>query len=105
MVDLAVRKFVEQKAEGKFVTLTDNTLVVNLDKELGNPVFDVEVKVQQNRVIDLDYLVSGYVGEYGDIRVCSVKFERTIKRDGETDFHTEHEFLHGLDLDEFKFDH
>jgi len=103
MIEMAVIRFVERKTT-HFVTTLSETLVLELDERIGSPVFNIKIEVTQNQIHDLDYQVSGYVSEWGKVYVSSVSFERTLKRNDEANFHTEHEFLTADKLKTFKFD-
>lgn len=106
MVELEVERTIEKKnSEVSYASCVDGVTLNTDNKKLGFPTFELEVNVHyKSSVIPHNYLVLGYIDEYGSVMICSVEFVRDIKKPGETDFHTVHEFLHSDDLDNFTFD-
>ena len=105
MVELEVSRFIEKQSGSKFASCVDGVTLSTDDKKLGYPRFELEMNVPNNTgVFQRNYLILGYVDDYGSVRICSVEFVRNIKKPGENDFRTVHEFLYGDDLKNFKFD-
>lgn len=102
MVELEVYRFIEKQSDCKFVSCEDGVILSTDNKKLGHPTFEVEMNVSNS--IRRDYMIHGYVDSYGSVQICSVQFERKIKKPDDKDFHTVREFLHGDDLKNFKFD-
>ena len=104
MVDSAVHHYIWERAER---CVFPEKVELSLDnKDLGKPSFDALIKVGF-----LDYVLSGYVDDYGTVRICSVKFDRMrCTEKDEMGFWIDssavpvHEFLWGEKLDHFKFD-
>lgn len=104
MVECEVNCYVT-KCHGGYVPYPDK-VTLELDKEVGSPSFTAEITVS-----DRDYVVAGYVNDYGTVLVCAVRFERDLVIDKDRDDwwardnirHTS-ECLWGDKLKGFKFD-
>mgnify|MGYP007013865844 CR=1 FL=1 len=103
MVEAEVTRFTEKKS-GKFIEVISVELSTD-NKDFGNPIFDVEIVVDFAGILKRDYLVHGYVSDYGSVVICSVMFTRHIRKDGETEFKPVTEFVTGKELESFVFDH
>ncbi len=105
MVEMEVSNFIEKHSENVFPTLIGEVTLSTQNKELGLPTFELEMNVpNKTNLLHHDYLISGYVSEYGSVVVCSVCFERKIRKNGEKEFKKIREFIHGEELKTFKFD-
>lgn len=103
LVEYEVSKVIEQKT-GKFPSCVDGVTLSTDNKKLGYPTFELEMDVYSNSIVKNNYLIMGYVSDYGSVVICSVEFVRNIKKAGEDDFHTVHEFIHGEELKSFNYD-
>lgn len=104
MVDSSVHAYVEKKVGG-YVSYPDK-VTLYLEKDFDHPQFKAEIRIGWK-----GYTVSGYVDTYGDVRICSVSFDRMRcqEKDKNGDWITEsakpvHELLYGDELERFKFD-
>lgn len=101
MVEAEVTRFVEKKSE-KFINV--DSVELHTDSGLSVPSFDAEVTVDFADINKRDYLIHGYVSEYGTVVITMITFERVIKKSWETDFHKVNEFIAAEELKTFKFD-
>lgn len=104
MVDSSVHEYVENRIGG-YVGFPDS-VKLELDKELDHVSFEAVIKVKH-----LDFTVTGYVDDYGNVNVCCVRFDRfrcTEKDENgwwiDSSAKHFHEWIHGDDLKNFKFD-
>lgn len=104
MVDSEIRDLVYKRAK-KFANV--DSIELNLDnEELGLPQFVAEIKVDYNT-----YRVGGYIGEYGNVQICSVYYNRMVcqEKDEHGDWIMDSakpvsRFVYGDALDSFMFD-
>lgn len=101
MVEAEVTRFVEKKS-GKFIEVKSVELSTN--SGFDTPTFDVEIVVGLADIIKRDFLIHGYVSEYGSVVVTSIMFDRMIKKANEEDFKKVSEFLVRDEIVDFKFD-
>lgn len=109
MVELEVSRFITKQSGSRFAsfaTCVDGVTLSTENKKLGHPTFELEMNVPADRcsVMCHNYLITGYIDDYGSVVVCAVEFVRDIKKAGEDDYKTIHEFIHGEELKTFRFD-
>lgn len=101
MVDYNVYKQVSD-ASRAFVTVDD--IRVAGGKTSPNVYFNCTVKViQYGAYISNDFRLSGYIGTYGEINICSIMYERFYLENGKTV--EKSFFVYGEDLKTFKYNH
>ena len=101
IIEREVRTFIEAKAR-KFPFIDERKISTRNEKD--SVMFTIE-DIQVSEGIHYNtYRVSGYINEYGTVRVCSVAFERTYCDVNFKNVRKEHFFIFGEDLKTFKFD-
>ena len=100
MVEMEVTRFVEKKS-GEFVDVKSVEMFTN--NGFDTPTFDVELEVGLGKIVKHDYLIHGYVSEYGSVVISSCSFTRKIRKEGEIEFKTVSNFLIRDELESFKF--
>lgn len=105
MVEMEVTTYVEKKS-GKFIEINSIDLITS--KDFDYPTFEVELIVGLGEIIKRDFLIRGYVSEYGSVVISSCSFERTVVRfplNSELpETRMVSKFLTADELDNFKFD-
>ena len=71
MVESEISNMVYKRG-GKFASIEKVEFDLT-NKELGYPNFTASVKVDYN-----EYTVTGYVGEFGTVNICCVRYERMV---------------------------
>lgn len=101
MVEAEVTRLVEKKS-GKLVEVNSVELFTN--SGFDTPTFDAEIVVGLADIIKRDFLIHGYISEYGSVVVTSLSFDRWIKKADKEDFKKVSEFLVHDEIVDFKFD-
>lgn len=108
MIEMYVEKYVEARTpDRQYCHMEDGTLKVKADaKSFDHPTFTGVFNVNYRR-----YEIHGFVGEFGDVVISSVNFDRDIMKDetrmdwySEDNIEHKHYFLYGEELNDFKFD-
>ena len=92
-----------EKKTGKFPSMVGSVKLSTDYKKLGFPTFEIEMEVPVNSVANHDYLISGFVSEYGHVIICHVSFSRTYQEEGSKP-HKVDSFIHGDELKSFNYD-
>ena len=105
MIWSEVEHYIEKKS-GKFATVFEDKMIMETDnKVLGYPTFEVEARVDYNR-----YTLHGYVGEFGNVSISCVTYDRMVCTEKGPDgwWITEsakpvHKIIYGEELEKFDF--
>ena len=100
MIEMEATRFAEKRS-GKFFNVVEGSFNFTNGNKDREPIFDVTIR----QVCGWhDYRLSGYVSDYGDVSICSVSYSRTYcDKDGSNE-RNEMKFLHGTEMNLFKFD-
>lgn len=101
LIELKVRHYAQDKANGNYCS-TDS-IKLEIDKSIGFPTFEVVLHFGWH-----DYNIHGYLSEWCDVVVTSIRFDRVymIQTENENEYSKEnkHYFLTADELKDFHFD-
>ena len=100
MIEMEATRFAEKRS-GKFFNVVEGSFHFTNGNKDREPIFDVTIR----QVCGWhEYRLSGYVSDYGDVSICSVSYSRTYCDKDGSNKRNELKFLHGTEMNLFKFD-
>ena len=100
MIEMEAVRFAEKRS-GKFFEVVEGSFHFTDGTKDREPIYDITIR----QICGWhDYRLSGYVSDYGDVSVCSVSYSRTYRDADGSNERNELKFLHGAEMNLFKFD-